>query len=96
MEDRQAVESVFQTYKPEKVVTLQRKLSQYSIENPAAYIQANLVGFGHILEGCRHHKVQHLVYASSSSVYGGNSNSFLRESGRSPISLYAASKKANE
>jgi UDP-glucuronate 4-epimerase len=71
---------------------------RYSIENPAAYIQANLVGFGHILEGCRHHGVEHLVYASSSSVYGGNTNlPFSEHQGVDhPVSLYAASKKANE
>jgi UDP-glucuronate 4-epimerase len=71
---------------------------RYSIENPAAYIQANLVGFGHILEGCRHHRVEHLVYASSSSVYGGNTRMPFSEqhSVDHPVSLYAASKKANE
>ena len=71
---------------------------RYSIENPAAYIQANLVGFGHILEGCRHHGVEHLVYASSSSVYGGNTRMPFSEqhSVDHPVSLYAASKKANE
>jgi UDP-glucuronate 4-epimerase len=71
---------------------------RYSIENPAAYIQSNLVGFGHILEGCRHHGVEHMVYASSSSVYGGNTQLPFSEhqSVDHPVSLYAASKKANE
>ncbi|MBT6348412.1 MAG: NAD-dependent epimerase [Proteobacteria bacterium] len=71
---------------------------RYSIENPAAYIDANLVGFGHILEGCRHNGVGHLVYASSSSVYGSNTKLPFSEKDNvdHPISLYAASKKANE
>ena len=71
---------------------------RYSIENPAAYIEANLVGFGHILEGCRHSGVGHLVYASSSSVYGSNTKLPFSEKDNvdHPISLYAASKKANE
>ena len=71
---------------------------RYSIENPAAYIDSNLVGFGHILEGCRHSNVGHLVYASSSSVYGSNTELPFSEKHNvdHPISLYAASKKANE
>jgi UDP-glucuronate 4-epimerase len=71
---------------------------RYSIENPAAYIDANLVGFSNILEGCRQHKVPHLIYASSSSVYGGNTKLPFAESDRvdQPVSLYAATKKANE
>ena len=71
---------------------------RYSIENPAAYINANLVGFGHVLEGCRHSRVGHLVYASSSSVYGSNTKLPFSEKDNvdHPISLYAASKKANE
>ena len=71
---------------------------RYSIENPAAYINANLVGFGHVLEGCRHSGVGHLVYASSSSVYGSNTKLPFSEKDNvdHPISLYAASKKANE
>jgi UDP-glucuronate 4-epimerase len=99
LEDRQAVEAAFETHKPSKVVNLAAQAGvRYSIENPAAYIQANLVGFGHILEGCRHHGVEHLVYASSSSVYGGNTNlPFSEHQGVDhPVSLYAASKKANE
>jgi UDP-glucuronate 4-epimerase len=71
---------------------------RYSLENPGAYLQSNLVGFGAILEGCRHHGVVHLVYASSSSVYGGNTNLPFTEhqSVNHPVSLYAATKKANE
>jgi UDP-glucuronate 4-epimerase len=99
LEDRQAVETAFETHKPQKVVNLAAQAGvRYSIENPAAYIQSNLVGFGHILEGCRHHGIEHLVYASSSSVYGGNTNlPFSEHQGVDhPVSLYAASKKANE
>jgi len=99
LEDRHAVEAAFETHKPQKVVNLAAQAGvRYSIENPAAYIQANLVGFGHILEGCRHHGIEHLVYASSSSVYGGNTNlPFSEHQGVDhPVSLYAASKKANE
>jgi len=99
LEDRHAVEAAFAQHKPQKVVNLAAQAGvRYSIENPAAYIQANLVGFGHILEGCRHHGVDHLVYASSSSVYGGNTNlPFSEHQGvNHPVSLYAASKKANE
>ena len=99
LEDRQAIEAAFETHKPQKVVNLAAQAGvRYSIENPAAYIQSNLVGFGHILEGCRHHSVEHLVYASSSSVYGGNTNlPFSEHQGVDhPVSLYAASKKANE
>jgi UDP-glucuronate 4-epimerase len=71
---------------------------RYSIENPSAYIQSNLVGFATILEGCRHHGVEHLVYASSSSVYGGNRQMPFSEQHpvNHPVSLYAATKKANE
>ena len=99
LEDRQAVEEAFAQHKPQQVVNLAAQAGvRYSIENPAAYIQSNLVGFGHILEGCRHHGVEHLVYASSSSVYGGNTQLPFSEhhSVDHPVSLYAASKKANE
>jgi len=99
LEDFSAVQSVFAQYRPQQVVNLAAQAGvRYSIENPAAYIQANLVGFGHILEGCRHHRVEHLVYASSSSVYGGNTLLPFSESQSvdHPVSLYAASKKANE
>ena len=99
LEDRVAVDAAFAQHMPQKVVNLAAQAGvRYSIENPAAYIQANLVGFGHILEGCRHHGVEHLVYASSSSVYGGNTRMPFSEqhSVDHPVSLYAASKKANE
>ena len=99
LEDRAAVEAAFETHKPQQVVNLAAQAGvRYSIENPAAYIQSNLVGFGHVLEGCRHHGIEHLVYASSSSVYGGNTNlPFSEHQGvNHPVSLYAASKKANE
>ncbi len=99
LEDREAVEAAFTHHKPHRVVNLAAQAGvRYSIENPAAYIQSNLVGFGYILEGCRQHEVEHLVYASSSSVYGGNTNlPFSEQQGVDhPVSLYAASKKANE
>ena len=99
LEDRAAVEAAFTQHKPTTVIHLAAQAGvRHSIENPAAYIQANLVGFGHILEGCRHHGVEHLVYASSSSVYGGNTNLPFTEHQpvNHPVSLYAATKKANE
>jgi UDP-glucuronate 4-epimerase len=91
--------ALFAATKPRAVVHLAAQAGvRYSLENPAAYIQANLVGFGHILEGCRHHGVEHLVYASSSSVYGGNKAMPFAEGQpvNHPVSLYAATKKANE
>ena len=99
LEDRAAVEAAFAQHKPTRVIHLAAQAGvRHSIENPAAYIQANLVGFGHILEGCRHHGVQQLVYASSSSVYGGNRQMPFSEQHpvNHPVSLYAATKKANE
>lgn len=99
LEDREAVESTFRKHRPRRVVNLAGQAGvRYSIENPAAYIQSNLVGFGHILEGCRHHGIEHLVYASSSSVYGGNRRLPFSEQQavNHPVSLYAATKKANE
>jgi UDP-glucuronate 4-epimerase len=99
LEDSEAVLSAFDQYKPAKVVNLAAQAGvRYSIENPSAYIKSNLVGFGHILEGCRHHGVENLLYASSSSVYGGNTKLPFSEhhSVDHPVSLYAASKKANE
>ena len=75
LEDGEALAALFAAKKPRVVVNLAAQAGvRYSIENPAAYIQSNLVGFGHILEGCRYHDVENLVYASSSSVYGGNRN----------------------
>ena len=99
IEDSEAVEAAFANYKPHKVVNLAAQAGvRYSIENPSSYIQSNLVGFGHILESCRHHGIEHLVYASSSSVYGGNTKLPFSEhhSVDHPVSLYAATKKANE
>ena len=98
LEDCSSVESTFEKYKPTSVVNLAAQAGvRYSIENPSAYIQSNLVGFGNILEGCRHHGIKHLIYASSSSVYGGNTNlPFCEEQCVDhPVSLYAG-KKANE
>jgi len=99
LEDPAAVETAFAIHQPKQVVNLAAQAGvRYSIENPSAYIQANMVGFGHILEGCRHHGVEHLLYASSSSVYGGNTRLPFSEhnSVDHPVSLYAATKKANE
>lgn len=97
--DEARLRDVFDRHRPSHVVNLAAQAGvRYSLENPAAYIQANLVGFGHLLENCRHHDVSHLVYASSSSVYGGNSRlPFSETQGADhPVSLYAASKRANE
>ncbi|MCF8176946.1 MAG: NAD-dependent epimerase [Sulfuritalea sp.] len=97
--DRKAIENAFATYKPQRVVNLAAQAGvRYSIENPLAYIDSNIVGFAHILEGCRHHGVEHLVYASSSSVYGANTAMpfSIHQNVDHPLSLYAASKKANE
>jgi UDP-glucuronate 4-epimerase len=97
--DGEAIAALFAATKPRVVVHLAAQAGvRYSLANPAAYIQANQVGFGHILEGCRHHGVEHLVYASSSSVYGGNRALPFAESQavNHPVSLYAATKKANE
>jgi UDP-glucuronate 4-epimerase len=97
--DRQAMEACFAEHQPQRVVNLAAQAGvRYSIENPLAYIDSNLVGFGHILEGCRHHGVEHLVYASSSSVYGANTTMpfSVHHNVDHPLSLYAASKKANE
>ncbi|MBS3805796.1 MAG: NAD-dependent epimerase [Oleiphilaceae bacterium] len=97
--DRAVMEAVFREHKPERVVHLAAQAGvRYSIENPNAYVDANLVGFMNILEGCRHNDVQHLVYASSSSVYGANESMpfSVHDNVDHPLSLYAASKKANE
>ena len=93
------IAELFATLKPKSVVHLAAQAGvRYSLENPNAYIKSNLSGFMQILEGCRHHKVNHLVYASSSSVYGGNTNLPFHESQsvNHPVSLYAATKKSNE
>jgi len=99
VENGAALAELFAWERPRGVVHLAAQAGvRYSIENPAAYIQSNLVGFGHILEGCRHRGVEHLVYASSSSVYGGNRAMPFSEQQpvNHPVSLYAATKKANE
>mgnify|MGYP000232164288 FL=1 len=99
LEDKAAIDGVFTTYKPQKVVNLAAQAGvRYSLENPQAYIDANIVGFTNILEGCRHNKVEHLVYASSSSVYGANESMpfSVHDNVDHPVSLYAATKKANE
>ena len=97
--DRDAVESLFKKEKFEKVVHLAAQAGvRYSIENPHAYIDSNIVGTMNILEGCRYNKVQHLVYASSSSVYGANSAMpfSIHQNVDHPLALYGATKKANE
>jgi UDP-glucuronate 4-epimerase len=97
--DRRVIEAAFTQYKPQRVVNLAAQAGvRYSIVNPMAYIDSNIVGFAHILEGCRHHDVEHLVYASSSSVYGANTTMpfSVHHTVDHPLSLYAASKKANE
>ncbi|MBS1145673.1 MAG: NAD-dependent epimerase/dehydratase:Short-chain dehydrogenase/reductase SDR:3-beta hydroxysteroid [Proteobacteria bacterium] len=97
--DRAGMDKLFAEEKFDKVIHLAAQAGvRYSLQNPHAYIESNLVGFTNILEGCRHNKVQHLVYASSSSVYGGNTKMPFSEhdSVDHPVSLYAATKKANE
>ena len=97
--DRKAMEEFFTTHKPQRVVNLAAQAGvRYSIENPLAYIDSNIVGFAHILEGCRNNGVEHLVYASSSSVYGANTTMpfSVHHNVDHPLSLYAASKKSNE
>jgi UDP-glucuronate 4-epimerase len=97
--DRAAVSKVFADHKPNRVVNLAAQAGvRYSIENPMAYVDTNLTGFANILEGCRHYGIEHLVYASSSSVYGANTNMpfSVHHNVDHPLSLYAASKKANE
>jgi UDP-glucuronate 4-epimerase len=97
--DRRSIEELFENEGFEAVINLAAQPGvRYSLENPHAYVEANIVGFTNILEGCRHHRVGHLVYASSSSVYGGNTKLPYseRDSVDHPVSLYAATKKANE
>ena len=97
--DRSVMEQAFDDHKPQGVINLAAQAGvRNSIENPLAYVESNIVGFAHILEGCRHNKVEHLVYASSSSVYGANTTMpfSVHDNVDHPLSLYAASKKANE
>jgi len=99
LSDKKAIENAFDKNKPHQVVNLAAQAGvRYSIENPMAYINSNIVGFTNILEGCRHHKIKHLIYASSSSVYGANTKMPFSEHDNvnHPLSLYAASKKSNE
>ena len=99
LEDRAALESAFSAFKPQRVVNLAAQAGvRYSLENPHAYIDSNIVGFTNILEACRHAGVEHLVYASSSSVYGANRKLpfSVQDPVDHPVSLYAATKKANE
>ena len=97
--DRQTIDGIFEQYKPQVVVNLAAQAGvRYSITNPDAYIQSNLIGFYNILEACRHWPVEHLVYASSSSVYGSNKKVPYSTDDKvdNPVSLYAATKKSNE
>ena len=97
--DRNGLSALFSQVKPERVIHLAAQAGvRYSITNPQAYIHSNIQGFVNILEGCRHNAVRHLVYASSSSVYGGNAAMPFNEHSNvdHPVSLYAATKKANE
>jgi UDP-glucuronate 4-epimerase len=99
LSDRQSLDEIFKKHTIQKVVNLAAQAGvRYSMENPLAYINSNIVGFAHILENCRHYKVEHLVYASSSSVYGANTKMPFSEhdSVNHPLSVYAASKKSNE
>lgn len=97
--DRIAIEEIFKKQKFNKVINLAAQAGvRYSLENPHAYIESNIIGFTNILEGCRHNNVEHLVYASSSSVYGANESMpfSVHDNVDHPLSLYAATKKANE
>ena len=97
--DRQAVTDLFAKENPQRVIHLAAQAGvRYSMTNPHAYIDSNIIGFMNILEGCRNHNVEHLVYASSSSVYGANTRMpfSVQDNVDHPVSLYAASKKANE
>lgn len=97
--DQQSLESVFKIFKPDRVIHLAAQAGvRYSIENPMAYVNSNVVGFTNVLENCRHYSVEHLVYASTSSVYGANTQMpfSVHHNVDHPLSFYAATKKANE
>ncbi|GFZ22773.1 nucleotide sugar epimerase [Lacrimispora indolis] len=97
--DKEAVNRIFEQYRPEIVVNLAAQAGvRYSIENPDAYIESNIIGFFNILEACRYHRPKHLIYASSSSVYGANKKVPFSTEDKTdqPVSLYAATKKSNE
>jgi len=99
LEDRAALARTFAQHPPQRVVNLAAQAGvRYSIQNPYAYVDSNLVGFLNVLEACRHHQVEHLVYASTSSVYGANTRMpfSVHDNVDHPLSLYAATKKANE
>lgn len=97
--DKEALSAVFEKYKPQRVVNLAAQAGvRYSLKNPYAYVDSNVLGFVNILENCRYHQVEHLVYASSSSVYGANTKMpfSVHDNVDHPVSLYAATKKSNE
>ncbi|MBA2238475.1 MAG: NAD-dependent epimerase [Lysobacter sp.] len=97
--DRGAIEAVFAEHRPQRVINLAAQAGvRYAALNPHVYVASNVTGFLHLLEGCRHHGVEHLVFASTSSVYGANTNMPFSEhqSAEHPLTLYAATKKANE
>ncbi|MBP7222951.1 MAG: GDP-mannose 4,6-dehydratase, partial [Sedimentibacter sp.] len=99
LKDKASVDSIFETYRPTHVINMAAQAGvRYSIENPYAYVDSNLLGFVNILEACRNYPVNHLLYASSSSVYGGNKIVPLSTNHNvdHPVSLYAATKKSNE
>jgi UDP-glucuronate 4-epimerase len=99
LSDRKAIEGAFIEYKPQRVVNLAAQAGvRYAAKNPHVYVSSNVTGFLHVLEGCRHNGVEHLVFASTSSVYGANTRMPFseHESTEHPLTLYAASKKANE
>ena len=99
LENSIKIDQIFKEFKPNIVINLAAQAGvRYSLENPMSYIESNIVGFLNILEGCRNHKIEHLIYASSSSVYGGNKITPFNESHTvdHPVSLYAATKKSNE
>ncbi len=99
VEDADGIHAVFASFKPQRVVHLAAQAGvRYSLQNPRAYIDANVLGFNNVLEACRHNAIEHLAYASSSSVYGGNTKLPFAEADSvdHPVSLYAATKKANE
>ena len=99
LESQNDLKNIFATHSPSTVINLAAQAGvRYSIDNPSSYIQSNLVGFSNLLEQCRYHEVDNLIFASSSSVYGGNKKLPFSESQSvdHPVSLYAATKKANE
>lgn len=99
IEDRDAMDALFKRERPQRVVHLAAQAGvRYSLQNPRVYVDSNVVGFLNVLEGCRHHAVEHLVYASTSSVYGANTRMpfSIHQNVDHPVSLYAATKKSNE